>query len=100
MFATTADIVKAAGITSQVVADWVRYGYLPAPTRISLGPHGGMCNRFPSWAVERARFVAQRRQAGYSRDEILAMLAELDKRQAAPSTVAAPRKGKAGRGGK
>ena len=45
--------------------------------------------------VERARFVAQRRAAGFTQDEILEMLAELDARQGISSKAAtAPRKDK------
>ena len=44
-FATTEDIMKAAGITKRSVAAWVACGFLPAPTRVSLGAHGGRDNR-------------------------------------------------------
>jgi hypothetical protein len=35
-------------------------------------------NRFPAWAVERARYIAHRRAAGFTTTEVLAALAELD----------------------
>jgi len=98
-FATTEDIKKAAGITNKSVAAWVACGFLPAPTRVSLGAHGGGFNRYPAWAVERARFVARRRTAGCLPAEILEMLAEMDARQA-PSTAVVPRKGKGRSGGR
>ena len=82
--------MKAAGIARHTVGAWVAYGLLPAPTKVSLGQQGGVFNRFPAWAVERARFVAQRRAAGFTQDEILAMLAELDARQGISAKAAAP----------
>ena len=92
--------MKAAGISSQTVAAWVACGYLPAPTRVSQGPPAGAFNRFPAWAVERARFVAQRRTAGFTRDEILEMLAEMDARQGLPGRPAGPQKSKGRSGGR
>jgi DNA-binding transcriptional MerR regulator len=80
-FATTEDIMKAAGIARHTVGNWVAQGLLPAPTKVSLGQPGGVFNRFPAWAVDRARFIAQRRAAGYTVAEVLEMLAELDARQ-------------------
>jgi DNA-binding transcriptional MerR regulator len=80
-FATTEDIMKAAGISRQTVSTWISLGLLPAPTKVSLGSPGGVFNRFPAWAVDRARFIAQRRTAGYTIEEVLEMLAELDARQ-------------------
>ncbi|PCC73228.1 hypothetical protein SAMN02745121_03045 [Nannocystis exedens] len=99
-FATTEDIMKAAGIAKKTVTTWVEYGFLPAPTRVSLGPSGGAFNRFPAWAVERARFVAQRRAAGFTHAEILEMLAELDARQGVPSKATTPGKDKGRSGGR
>jgi len=94
-FATTEDIMNAAGITRKTVAAWVACGFLPTPIRVSQGTVGGVFNRFPAWAVERARFVAQRRAAGFTQDEILEMLAELDARQGiSGKAAAAPRKDK------
>lgn len=92
--------MKAAGITSQTVAGWVACGFLPAPTRVSHGAHGGAFNRYPAWAVERARFVAQRRVAGFTPAEILEMLAEMDARQGLPRKAAGPQKGKGSRSGR
>lgn len=88
--------MKAAGIARHTVGAWVAYGLLPAPTKVSLGQQGGVFNRFPAWAVDRARFVAQRRTAGYTVAEVLEMLAELDARQGL-STQAKPSKGRGGR---
>ncbi|MBZ5713012.1 hypothetical protein [Nannocystis pusilla] len=92
-FATTEDIMKAAGIARQTVNTWIAQGLLPAPTKVSLGSPGGVFNRFPAWAIDRARFIAQRRAAGYTTEEVLEMLAELDARQGLP-TQARPSKGR------
>src|SRR5690606_3021670 len=50
-FATTEDVMNAAGITRQTVNTWVTQGLLPAPTKVSLGSPGGVFNRFPAWAI-------------------------------------------------
>lgn len=73
--------MKAAGIARHTVGNWVAQGLLPAPTKVSLGQPRGVFNRFPAWAVDRARFIAQRRTAGYTVAEVLEMLAEMDARQ-------------------
>ena len=92
-FATTEDIMKAAGIARQTVHTWIAQGLLPAPTRVSLGSPGGVFNRFPAWAIDRARFIAQRRAAGYKAAEVLEMQAELDARQGI-TTQPPPNKGR------
>lgn len=86
--------MKAAGVTRQTVNTWVSLGLLPAPTKVSQGSPGGVFNRFPAWAVDRARFVAQRRAAGFTIDEVLEMLAELDARQGVPTRARASRRDK------
>jgi len=98
-FASTEDIMRAAGITRQTVYTWVRRGLLPAPTKVSQGSPGGVFNRFPAWAIDRARFISQRRAAGFTTDEVLEMLAELDARQGVPSR-APPRKDSGRSGGR
>lgn len=77
-FASTDDIMAAASITRSTVKTWQDMGFLPPPLKVSLGMAGGVFNRYPSWAVERARFVAEKRAAGFTYDEVRAMLAKMD----------------------
>ncbi|MCY1068048.1 MerR family transcriptional regulator [Nannocystis sp. RBIL2] len=86
-FATTEDIVRAAGVTRRTVAAWVAQGLLPAPTKVSQGSPGGVFNRFPAWAVERARYIAHRRAAGFTTAEVLAALAERDANQGREGSI-------------
>ncbi len=74
-FATTDEIMVAASITRSTVKVWAELGLLPPPLKMSLGMAGGVFNRYPAWAVDRARFVAEKRAAGFTYDEIRAMLA-------------------------
>lgn len=70
--------MAAASITRSTVKTWQDMGFLPPPLKVSLGMAGGVFNRYPSWAVERARFVAEKRAAGFTYDEVRAMLAKMD----------------------
>ena len=93
-FATTDDIMVAASITRSTVKVWAELGLLPPPLKMSLGMAGGVFNRYPAWAVDRARFVAEKRAAGFTYDEIRAMLAAQEAREAkappaAPAAVKA-----------
>lgn len=81
-FATTDDIMVAASITRSTVKVWAELGLLPPPLKMSLGMAGGVFNRYPAWAVDRARFVAEKRAAGFTYDEIRAMLAAQEAREA------------------
>ena len=115
-FASTDDIMAAASITRSTVKTWENMGLLPAPLKISLGMGGGVFNRYPAWAVERARFIAEKRAAGFTYDEVRAMLAKMEAQegrkgnarpeQAEPATTAVKRSkstaktAKAGRGGR
>lgn len=81
-FATTDDIMAAANITRSTVKVWSELGLLPPPLKMSLGMAGGVFNRYPAWAVDRARFVAVKRAAGFTYDEIRAMLASLEVQEA------------------
>ena len=81
-FASTDDIMAAASITRSTVKTWEHMGLLPAPLKISLGMGGGVFNRYPAWAVERARFVAEKRAAGFTYDEVRAMLAKMEAQEA------------------
>jgi DNA-binding transcriptional MerR regulator len=81
-FASTDDIMAAASITRSTVKTWENMGLLPTPLKISLGMGGGVFNRYPAWAVERARFVAEKRAAGFTFDEVRAMLAKMEAQEA------------------
>lgn len=75
-FATTEDLMFAADCTRRTIAVWMNMGLLPRATRVSLGSVGGMFNRYPSWAIERARFIAAKRKEGYTYEEVRAMVDE------------------------
>ena len=88
-FVSTDDIMAAAGIARRTVSVWVEMGFLPPPLKVSLGQPGGVFNRFPAHAAERARFVAAKRAAGFTYDEVRAMLAEMDAQEARKAKAAA-----------
>ncbi len=108
--------MAAASITRSTAKTWETMGLLPAPLKISLGMGGGVFNRYPAWAVERARFIAEKRAAGFTYDEVRAMLAKMEAQegrkgnarpeQAEPATTAVKRSkstaktARAGRGGR
>lgn len=75
-FATTTDIMEAAGVTRRTVTAWIDAGLLPKPIKISLGSPGGVFNRFPMIALEQARFVAAKRAEGLSLQQIAELLAK------------------------
>jgi len=77
-FASTDDIMAAAGVARRTVQVWVESGFLPPPLKVSLGMPGGVFNRFPVWAVERARFIAAKRAGGFTNDEVQVMLDKMD----------------------
>ncbi len=79
-FASTDDLMAAAGCARRTITVWMELGLLPVPTKVSLGSPGGVFNRFPAWAIERARFIAEKRAGGYTYDEVRAMLDEQDAR--------------------
>jgi DNA-binding transcriptional MerR regulator len=81
-FATTDDIMAAASITRSTVKVWAELGLLPPPIKMSLSRAGGVFNRYPARAVEQARFVAEKRAAGFTYDEIRALLANLAAQEA------------------
>jgi DNA-binding transcriptional MerR regulator len=88
-FATTEDIMAAAGIARRTVQVWVEIGLLPPPLKVSLGMPGGVFNRFPVAAVERARFIAAKRSGGYTNEEIEVMLDKMDAEEARKAKAAA-----------
>lgn len=74
--------MAAAGDCSRrTITVWIGLGLLPTPTRVSLGSPGGMFNRFPAWAIERARFIAEKRKGGYTYAEVQAMIDEQEVRE-------------------
>ena len=79
----------AADCSRRTIAVWTNLGLLPEATRVSLGSVGGMFNRFPSWAIERARFIAAKRAGGYTNDEVQAMLDKMDAEEARKAKAAA-----------
>jgi len=94
-FASTDDIMAAASITRSTVKTWQDMGFLPEPLKISLGMAGGVFNRYPAWAVDRARFVAEKRAAGFTYDEVRAMLAKQDAQEARMAKTQPPAAAKA-----
>jgi len=79
-FASTDDLMAAAGCARRTITVWMELGLLPVPTKVSLGSPGGAFNRFPAWAIERARFIAEKRVGGYTYDEVHAMITEQEAR--------------------
>lgn len=73
-FCTTQDVMEAAGVSTLTVRNWVERGLLPKPTKVSLGYPLGVFNRFPAWAIMRARFIAAKRRDGLTLDEILELV--------------------------
>lgn len=93
-FATTTDIMEAAGVTRRTVTAWIDAGLLPRPVKISLGHPGGVFNRFPLIALEHARFIVAKRAEGLSIQQIAELLAAQGgpvARPAVRSRGAAPR---------
>lgn len=66
--------MDAAGVTRRTIWVWIGFGLLPSPVKVSQGNPGGVFNRFPASAVERARFIAAKRDEGLTREEILALV--------------------------
>ena len=89
-FASTDDLMAAASITRSTVKTWQDLGFLPPPLKISLGMAGGVFNRYPAWAVDRARFVAEKRAAGFTYAEVLAMLPKQEAHEARMARAQAP----------
>ena len=48
-YATTYDIMTAAGVARRTVQVWVEIGLLPTPRKVVIA--GGRFTRFPAWAV-------------------------------------------------
>ena len=75
----------AGGVAQNTLWRWVRLGLLPKPTLVSGGPGKGTRNRWPREALERARFVVEQREAGYTLAEIAAMVVERWPDRASPT---------------
>lgn len=73
-YATTEDIMEAAGVTRRTVTSWVQRGLLPSPVRVTHGYPLGTFNRYPASVLTRARFIAAKRLEGLKLDEILELL--------------------------
>ena len=69
-FASTEEVAEAAGgVTTHTLRRWCDKGALPEPTRTGVA-RGGTYNRWPAWAVERARWVRKMLNEGYTLDEV------------------------------
>ena len=88
-FATTQDLMDAAGVQRRTIWVWIQRGLLPMPVMISQGHPGGTFNRFPASALGAARFIAAKRAGGFTYDEVRVMLAEMDKQEARKAKAAA-----------
>lgn len=70
-FATTQEVSAAAGeVHRDTLRRWCKMTLLPEPTIISRG-RGGVHSRWPGWAVQRATWIAQQLQTGYTLPEIV-----------------------------
>ncbi len=91
-FATTKEVIAAAGeVHRDTLRRWCKMAVLPEPTIISRG-RGGVHSRWPGWAVERAAWVAQQLETGYTLPEI----AEQVKAGQGPGEPATPEPGEPG----
>ena len=69
-FASTEEVAEAAGgVTTHTLRRWCDKGALPEPTRTGVA-RGGTYNRWPAWAVERARWVRSMLDQGYTLEEV------------------------------
>lgn len=91
MFVTTEALVAAGGVTAITIHAWVKAGLLPEPRLVSSGLPGGLINIYPAWAVERVRFIREKRQGGRTLEEVLALVEAMDGR----TTTRKPRASKA-----
>lgn len=80
MFVTTEALVAAGGVTAITIHAWVKAGLLPEPRLVSSGSPGGLINIYPAWAVERARFIREKRQGGHTLEEVRALVQAMDGR--------------------
>jgi DNA-binding transcriptional MerR regulator len=69
-FATTQEVAAAAGeVHRDTLRRWCKMELLPEPTIISRG-RGGVHSRWPRWAVDRATWISQQLETGYTLPEI------------------------------
>ncbi|MCY0994698.1 MerR family transcriptional regulator [Nannocystis sp. ILAH1] len=92
MFAFTEDLMAAGGVTARTLDTWIKAGVLPRPELVAPGGPGGHVNRYPAWAVERARFIGLKRRAGYTLAEILTMLPEQGSAAGGETNSSGPKK--------
>lgn len=79
-FASTEDVAAAAGgVTRHTLRRWCERGVLPKPTLYGIG-RGGTHNRWPAWAVARARWVRGMLDEGHTLDEVAAQATTLGDR--------------------
>jgi DNA-binding transcriptional MerR regulator len=82
-FATTQEVSAAAGeVHRDTLRRWCKMDLLPEPTIISRG-RAGVHSRWPGWAVDRAAWIHQQLETGYTLVEI----AEQVKAGQAPAAV-------------
>lgn len=69
-FATTQEVSAAAGeVHRDTLRRWCKMDLLPEPTIISRG-RAGVHSRWPGWAVDRAAWIHQQLETGYTLVEI------------------------------
>lgn len=69
-FATTQEVSAAAGeVHRDTLRRWCKMELLPEPTIISRG-RAGVHSRWPGWAVDRASWIHQQLETGYTLVEI------------------------------
>ena len=69
-FASRDEVAEAAGgVTRHTLRRWCEKGVLPEPTRTGVA-RAGTHNRWPAWAVQRARWVRGLLDEGFMLEEI------------------------------
>lgn len=77
-FASNEEVMAAAGgVHRDTLRRWVKLGILPAPTTVSRGRRGAR-SRWPVAAVERAIWIREQLEIGYSLAEIAERAEELE----------------------
>ncbi len=84
MFARTADVLKAAGVSFVTLREWIRRGILPEPLETARGR--GNLAKYPRSAVARAELARRLRDDGWALDEIAEHMRKLDLEKASSGT--------------
>ena len=84
--------MEAGGVARLTILAWVKAGLLPEPESVPTGNRGGHANRYPAWAIERARFIGAKRRSGHTKAEVLELLRELDRAEKLNSSGAKRRR--------